>query len=73
MGTFEVLLGIDLAARDTGERRKIQLLATDSLSAAIMAENILDKTLDDPQVQYSHAMAVRRIGGPLEQTVAMAA
>jgi len=61
MGLFEVLLGVDRAARDTGRRITMRVMGRDSLSAAIQAEQAADQTLDDPQVEYTHAMRVKPI------------
>jgi hypothetical protein len=73
MGLFEIMLGIDKAARDTGKRRTLRLLATDSLTAAIQAEAMIDATLNDPRTEYSHAMACRQINGPAAMVMALAA
>ena len=35
MGLYDVLLGIDRAARDTHRRMRVRVLSTDRLSAAI--------------------------------------
>lgn len=58
MGLFDVLLGIDKAAKDTGRRIECRVLAADRYSAAIKAEEMADRTLKDPAVEYSHAMQV---------------
>ena len=60
METYEVLLGIDRAARDSGRRITMQVRESDPLSAAIMAEELADGVLTDP-VEYSHAMQVRPV------------
>lgn len=70
MGLFEVRLGIDRAARDTGERRQVRLLATDPLSAAIAAEAMVDATLNDQRTQYSHAMSCRQLNRPAVMAMA---
>ena len=57
MGLYEVYLGIDRAARDTGRRLRLTVLGQDRLSAAAKAEAMADATLDDP-VEYSHAIGV---------------
>lgn len=72
MGVYEVLLGIDRVAKDTGRRMKVTLLSTDGLSAAIAAENIADRDLEAP-AEYSHAMKVRQINEPEPAVAAMAA
>jgi hypothetical protein len=61
MGIYEVLLGIDRAARDTGRRVAMQVRESDPLSAAIMAEELADKKLANPGIEYTHAMRVRPI------------
>ena len=58
MEIYEVLLGIDRAARDTRRRVTMRVRDADPLSAAIAAEELVDGTLTDP-VEYSHAMRVR--------------
>ena len=52
---YEVLLGVDHAARDTGQRVIVDCLAPDPLTAGESAEALLDAELDTP-FQYSHAM-----------------
>ncbi len=64
MGIYEVLLGIDHAARDTGRRLAMQVRECDPLSAAIKAEEMADATLHNP-VEYTHAMSCV----PIMQTV----
>lgn len=61
MGLYEVLLGVDRAARDTGNRMTMQVRETDPLSAAIKAERKADAKLNDPRTMYTHAMRVRAI------------
>jgi hypothetical protein len=61
MGIYEVLLGVDRAARDTGRRVAMQVRESDPLSAAIMAEELADKKLANPGIEYTHAMRVRPI------------
>jgi hypothetical protein len=66
MGIYEVLLGIDRAARDTGRRITMQVReCADPLSAAIRAEALADKELANPGIEYTHAMRVR----PLMETM----
>ena len=55
---FRVILGVDYAARDTGRRITMCVRETDALSAAIKAEQEADRTLDHPDVEYTHAMHV---------------
>lgn len=70
---YEVLLGVDRAARDTGRRIRLVVRESDELSAAIKAEKLADRRLDDP-VEYTHAMRVRSLSQPATQRVlAMAA
>jgi len=58
MQLFEVLLGVDRAARDTGRRIRITTFGEDRLSAALCAEETADAGLEDPAVMYTHAMRV---------------
>ena len=58
---FNITLGVDYAARDTGRRITMQVRESDPLSAAIMAEEIADKQLEDPRTMYTHAMCVRPV------------
>ena len=55
---FEVLLGIDHAARDTKRRMRVKVEANDRLEAAIIAERIGDQFVREPDVEYTHAMRV---------------
>ncbi len=55
---YEVLLGIDHAARDTKRRMRIKVAASDRLEAAIVAERIGDSCVREPAVEYTHAMKV---------------
>ena len=64
MGIYEVRLGVDRAAKDTGRRIRMQVRERDPLSAAIMAEELADATLRNP-VEYTHAFA----SVPIMQTV----
>jgi len=61
MGLYEVLLGIDHAARDTKRRLTVRVLAEDRLTAAIVAERIGDSQVREPRVEYTHALTVRRV------------
>jgi len=56
MGIYEVLLGVDHAARDTGRRITMKVRECDPLSAAIKAEELADATLRNP-TEYTHAMS----------------
>ena len=73
MGMFDVLLGVDKAARDTGRRLKYRVLARDRFSAAMVAEGMVDRTLKDPGIEYSHAMRVTRVDQPAATAMALAA
>jgi hypothetical protein len=64
MGIYEVVLGVDRAARPTNRRITMQVRESDPLSAAIMAERLADSALRDP-VEYTHAMRVRPVMQPL--------
>ena len=55
---YDILLGIVRAARDTGVRVKMQVRESDPLSAAIKAEELADRKLAHPRVEYTHAMQV---------------
>ena len=59
---FRITLGVDYAARDTGRRIVMCVRETDSLAAAIKAEQIADGRLEDPATMYTHAMSVRSVG-----------
>jgi hypothetical protein len=61
MGLYDVLLGIDHAARDTRRRLTVRVMAEDRLSAAIAAEEIGNNHVREKGVQYTHAMSVRRV------------
>ena len=63
MGLFEVTLGIDYAAQDTGKRLQMVVCERDPLSAAITAEEVADGELDTPY-EYSHAMNVQCLRQP---------
>jgi len=58
MRLYEVLLGIDLAAKDTGRRITMCVRENDTLSAGIKAEQLADRQLEDPGIMYTHAMRV---------------
>ncbi len=72
MELFEVLLGVDYAARDTGRRITMCVRERDSLAAALAAEAMADETLDEPGVEYTHAMEVTPVSEPVA-ALAMAA
>jgi len=63
MGLYEVLLGIDHAAKDSGRRMTMTVCERDALSAAITAEEVADGELDTP-FEYSHAMHVECLRKP---------
>jgi hypothetical protein len=74
MISYEVLLGIDHAARDTGRRITMRVRECDPVQAAIKAERMADKRLSDPDVEYTHAMRVTPVMPPSASAVmAMAA
>jgi hypothetical protein len=58
MQLYDVLLGIDHAARDTHRRVRMRVLSQDRLSAAIEAEKLADRQVKEPGIEYSHAMKV---------------
>jgi hypothetical protein len=62
--SYEVLLGIDRAARDTGRRVTMVVKENDPLSAAIKAEQIADRQLEDPVTMYCHAVSVTPVEAP---------
>ena len=64
MGLYDVLLGIDRAAKDTHRRLRVRVLSTDRLSAAIAAEQIGDCQVREPGVEYTHAMSVTPVRQP---------
>ena len=61
METYEVMLGVDRAARDTGVRITLMVRESNPLIAAIKAEQIADGRLPHPEVEYTHAMRVRPV------------
>ncbi len=61
LGIYEVVLGIDRAGHDTGERISMQCLAHDRFSAAMVCEASADAKLDDPETMYTHAMRVHSV------------
>ena len=73
MGIYDVLLGIDRAARDTRRRMTVRVMATDRLSAAIAAEQVGDLQVRDASVEYTHAMQVRPVNPPHRPAMALAA
>ena len=64
MISYEVLLGIDRAARETGRRMTLRVCESDPLQAAIAAERKADKRLAHPDVEYTHAMRVSPVVRP---------
>ena len=58
MNYYEVTLGVDRAARDTGRRMTVRVSGRDAVMAAIRAEQMADACLKDPGVEYTHAMTV---------------
>ena len=71
MDIYDVILGIDRAARDTRRRMRVRVMATDRLSAAIAAERVGDLQVRDSTVEYTHAMEVRAVQPPLRPATAM--
>ena len=71
MGYYEVVLGIDRAARDTGRRLHMRVRGQNALDAGIAAERIADSKLDDPMSEYSHAMRVRPVMGQIPAAAAL--
>jgi hypothetical protein len=71
MISYEVILGVDRAAQDTGRRLTLRVRENDPLSAAIKAERIADRGLEDPATMYSHAVSVTPV--MRAQALAMAA
>lgn len=61
MSEFTVLLGIDRAARDTGQRMIVRVYGRTPIEAALSAESRTDALLADP-LAYSHAIRVRPTG-----------
>ena len=61
MSLYRVILGVDRAARDTGRRITMMVRERDTLSAAIKAEDLANVKLDDPTVEYTHAMRVKPV------------
>ena len=72
MGLYRVLLGIDRAARDTGRRLVMTVRGRDYLDAGLQAEKLADQDLDDPEVEYTHAMRITRLA-PAAEALALAA
>jgi hypothetical protein len=68
MNYYEVTLGVDRAARDTGRRLTVRVSGKDAVSAAIKAEQMADACLKDPGVEYTHAMAVMPVIDPAPAT-----
>ena len=71
MGYYEVVLGIDRAARDTGKRLHMRVRGQNALDAGIAAERIADSKLDDPMSEYSHAMRVTPVMGQIPAALAL--
>ncbi len=73
MGMYEVVLGIDRAARDTGRRMRVRVRGRNALDAGLAAERIADGKLDDPMTEYSHAMRVTPVTIPAPMSIALPA
>ena len=65
MELYEVLLGVDRAARDTGQRITMAVRERNPVSAAVKAEQLADSALPHPEVEYTHAMRVTPILQPV--------
>lgn len=72
MNYYEVRLGVDRAARDTGRRITVMVSENDPVQAAIKAESMADACLKDPGVEYTHAMSVMPVIQPVPVAGAMA-
>jgi hypothetical protein len=70
--SYEVILGVDRAARDTGQRITMRVRESDPLRAAIRAERKADARLEDPATMYTHAMSVMPVVRPAPAAVALA-
>ncbi len=64
MLSYQVLLGVDRAARDTGRRITMRVRECDPLQAAIRAEQLADMRLRHPAIEYTHAMQVTPVIEP---------
>jgi hypothetical protein len=64
MFSYEVLLGVDRAARDTGRRITMRVRESDPLSAALCAEKKADRRLRHPEIEYTHAISVQPVIKP---------
>lgn len=63
---YTVILGIDKAGKDTGRRLTMRVCEQhDPLSAAITAERMADRDLEDPSTMYTHAMRVQPVSRPI--------
>ena len=71
MISYEVILGVDKAARDTGRRITMQVRESNPLRAALKAERMADKRLRHPDIEYTHAMGVRPVAQPVPAAVAV--
>ena len=73
MISYEVILGVDKAARDTGRRITMQVRESDPLKAALKAERMADRKLAHPDIEYTHAMDVRPVVQPVPAAAAAVA
>ncbi len=73
MGYYDVLLGIDRAARDTGRRMRVRVPGRNALDAELKAERLVDGRLGDPMTEYSHAMRVTPVTIPAPMPIALPA
>ena len=68
---YDVTLGVDRAARDTGRRMTVRVNGSDAVSAAIKAEQVADACLKDPGLEYTHAMDVMPVIQPEPAAMAL--
>ena len=71
MISYEVLLGVDKAARDTGRRMRLVVKESGPLEAALKAERLADRKLAYPDIEYTHAMSVQPVIQPIPVATAM--
>ncbi len=71
MISYEVILGVDRAALDTGRRMTMVVKENDPLSAAIKAEQLADRRLEDPATMYCHALSVTPVARPAAVAISL--
>lgn len=69
---YDVVLGVDKAARDTGRRIEMRVTAADRFAAAMRAEAMGDMTLRDRPIEYTHAVRVTPVIEPTITPLALA-